>query len=500
MKKENIKKHARHALLLAAGIIAGRYLLTAPPAPVTAPPAVAVTSRAWTCSMHPSVRRDAPGQCPLCGMALVPVTAGDDTPDPVATRLSPAALALAGVRVTRVEEAIPVKTLTLHGTIRVDERLARGQVAHVKGRVERLLVHSPGERLRRGQPVARLTSPDLLTARQELVEAARTTPRDTVLLAAAREKLRLWKLTNEQIDETERSGIASPDIELLADVEGIVTARRVNEGDYVVPGTPLLDVADLSRAWAVFDLREEDLPYLRAGTPVEYTLPALPGRRFSGKITLVGPRLDENTRVATARVETRDTAGELVPGMYARATLRATPRDARPRLIVPATAVLWTGPRSLVYTRDPADPARFLPRDVELGPSLGDAYVILSGLRAGEEIVTRGAFAIDASAQLEGKRSMLNDDDARHATIPVQGLCDMCRERVERVARGITGVRSATWDAHARELTLRLDPRAPSLDDIADAIADAGHDAGTRRANDNPYNALPDCCKYRDAP
>ncbi|MDR2414577.1 MAG: efflux RND transporter periplasmic adaptor subunit [Odoribacteraceae bacterium] len=505
MKKETIKKHALQLLFLVIGLVAGRLFFVSSPAPPAVTPD-AVLARAWTCSMHPNVRQDAPGTCPLCGMDLVPVESESESADdhPVATRLSPSALALADVRVTRVSDGIPVKELSLHGVIRRDERLARAQVAHVKGRVEKLLVHSPGERVRRGDPVARLTSPDLLNARQELIEAAREGT-DPAILEAAREKLRLWKLSDAQIRETEQSGVASPDVEMLADVEGIITARRVNEGDYVAPGSLLFEVADLSRVWAVFNAYEEDLPYLHVGATVEYALPALPGKRFSGKIALVEPGVDENTRVVAARVETPNPDGELAPGMYARATVRATARGATARqVIIPASAVLWTGRRSLVYTRpDDNDPTRFIPRDVELGPSLGDAYVVLSGLRVGEQIVARGAFAIDASAQLEGKRSMMNDapdDDAREETLPVQGLCEMCRERVEEIALGMTGVRAASWDSQTRSLALRLAPRSATLDAIAAALAAAGHDAGRFKADDEVYNALPACCKYRDEP
>ena len=401
MKKKTIRKYARQLLILAAGILVGRLLFTSPaPLPIV----LTTSTTTWTCSMHPSIRQSTPGSCPLCGMDLVPLTAetsGDAVPN--AVRLSPEALALANVRVTRVTEGVPTKEITLHGTVRADERRARVQVAHVKGRIERFFVHAPGERVREGDIIARVSSPDMHTARQELIEAHRTDSlRYPELLAAAREKLRLWKLTEEQIRETERSGVASPIVDIPADVDGVVTARRVEEGDYVVPGTVLFELADLSHLRAVFNAREGDIPYLRVGQPVDYTLTALPGRSFQGKISIVEPSLSENARVLEVRVEIPNPTDELRPGMYARATVRATlPLSPTLQVVIPSSAVLWTGPRSLVYVRQgtPDNPF-FLPRSVELGPSLGDAYVVLSGLSPGEEIVTRGLFAIDASAQL----------------------------------------------------------------------------------------------------
>ena len=348
MKKEIIKRHARHGITLAAGILLGWLLFSSEPVPATgeqaSPPVVA--PRAWTCSMHPGVRQDVPGRCPFCGMDLVPVESGGDTSPvagPAAVRLSREALALADVSVTRVSETIPVKEISLHGTIRPDERLSRALVAHVKGRVEQLFVHSPGDSVRRGQPVALLYSPDLLNAQQELLEAGQ----QPALLAAAREKLRLLKMTGRQIEEIRQAGVPSSSVELLADAGGVVTARRVEVGDYVAPGSLLFELTGLSPAWAIFDARERDLPYLRVGDRVEYVLPALPGRTFQGEITLVEPILDEATRALKVRVETPNPSGELKPGMYARATVKATPGTGEARIVIPATAVLWTGRRSI---------------------------------------------------------------------------------------------------------------------------------------------------------
>jgi Cu(I)/Ag(I) efflux system membrane fusion protein len=434
-------------------------------------------------------------------MDLIPVVAGVLATDPAALHLSDEAAALADVRVTRVATGVPVKEITLHGAIVADASRVRLQVSHVNGRVERLFVNAPGDRVRAGQIIASLYSPDLFTAQQELLEAARG---DATLLAAAREKLRLWKLTPAQIAAIERAGVPSPLVEMVADVSGVITARRVEEGDYVAPGAPFFELADLSSVWAVFNAHEADLPYLRAGDLVEYALPALPGERFTGRVALVEPVLDKNTRVVKARVVSPNPAGTLKPGMYARATIRSTLQGYAGNVVIPRSAVLWTGRRSIVYTRSAAaGGSAYLSREVELGPSLGDAYVVLSGLAPGEEIVTNGLFAVDASAQLEGKRSMMNDHPADaptgdEVTLPVGGLCEMCRDRVEGVALSLPGVRAASWDADTRLLHLRLDASVTPLDSVARALAAAGHDAGTFRAADAVYEALPPCCKYRE--
>ncbi|MDR0994909.1 MAG: efflux RND transporter periplasmic adaptor subunit, partial [Tannerella sp.] len=229
------------------------------------------------------------------------------------------------------------------------------------------------------------------------------------LLRAAREKLRQWKLSDSQIDRLEAGGDL-PDVDIRADASGVVTQRKVAQGDYVKPGSPLFDLADLSSVWVVFDAYEQDLPFLKKGETVNYQLESLPGKTFSGKIVFIDPLLDPATRTAKLRVESRNPGMQLKPGMYAEATVKATLPNAAEQVLVPRTAVLWTGKRSLVYVKQDASAAlAFLPREVELGPQMGEDYVILAGLRPGEEVVTRGAFAVDASAQLEGKRSMMDE-------------------------------------------------------------------------------------------
>ena len=184
------------------------------------------------------------------------------------------------------------------------------------------------------------------------------------------------------------------------------------QGDYVSQGAILFDVANLTKVWALFDAFEMDLPFLSKGDPVEFTLQALPGKKFSGKISFIDPILNTTTRTAKVRVEVPNASLELKPEMYATANVSAPLRNYKNEIVVPQTAVLWTGKRAIVYVKQPdTNTPAFLMREVELGPSLGNSYVILNGLREGEEIVTNGVFAIDASAQLEGKTSMMNNGD-----------------------------------------------------------------------------------------
>ena len=492
----------------------------------------------WTCSMHPQIRMEEPGDCPLCGMDLIPLQTtggGDASIDPNAIQMSVEAVALANVQTTVVSRQNPVKEVQLYGTIQVDERLSQSQTSHVSGRIEKLFVTFTGESVRRGQPIATIYSPELLNAQQELIEATKMKDLQPALLQAVREKLRLWKLTDEQIARIEQSGEVSPLINVTATTSGVVMAKKVNQGDYVNTGTVLFDVANLSQVWAIFDAYESDLPFLKVGDRLEYTLQSLPGKTFTGRISFINPILDPATRTAKVRVETANPGMELKPEMYANALIDAPLKQYNNEVVIPKSAILWTGKRSIVYVKQPdTETPAFLLREIELGPSLGDAYVVLSGIHDGDEIVTNGTFTIDASAQLAGKRSMMNDEAGRavtgheghsmngttpastapatgheghnmqaaaggeHAMLAVQGLCEMCKDRIEKATKSVNGVTSASWDIKTKQLHLDFDPAKTSVDAVAKAIAKAGHDTDRYKADKATYDALPACCKYRD--
>ena len=476
----------------------------------------------WTCSMHPQIRQDKPGKCPICAMDLIPVrksSFSDKTIDPNAIQLSEEAAALADVQTSKVSRQNPVKQVRLYGKIVPDERSLQSQTAHVSGRIESLNVDFTGETVRAGQTLATLYSPELFTAQQELLEAIRMG--QSQLIQAAREKLYLWKMTDAQIAAIEKSGSISPVVEIKSNTSGIVLSKRVSQGDYVSQGAILFDVANLTKVWALFDAFEVDLPFLSKGDPVEFTLQALPGKKFSGKISFIDPILNTTTRTAKVRVEVPNASLELKPEMYATANVSAPLRNYKNEIVVPQTAVLWTGKRAIVYVKQPdTNTPAFLMREVELGPSLGNSYVILNGLREGEEIVTNGVFAIDASAQLEGKTSMMNNGDepakpmtgheghmmhaqsatgvaSEHAMFGVKGSCDMCKERIEKAAKGVNGVLSAHWDKDTQMIHLQYDPQKTSPKAISKAIAKVGHDTDMDKADKAVYDKLPACCHYR---
>lgn len=474
-------------------------------------------STVWTCSMHPQIKMDKPGKCPICGMDLIPLRSsggGDEMIDDDAIQMSKEAIALGNIQTSIVGHEDAIKEVQLYGTIQVDERLQQSQTSHVNGRIENLYVTFTGESVKEGQLIAKIYSPDLLTAQQELLEAAKLQDLQPLLLDAAKEKLRLWKVSEAQINKILQSGSVSPYVNIHANTSGVVVAKNVNQGDYISQGSVLYTISNLSKLWAIFDAYETDLPFLKVGDQLEYTLQSVPGKVYKGRIAFINPMIDASSRTAKIRVEADNRDRNLKPEMYATARITAPLKGYSKEMVIPKSAVLWTGKRSIVYVKQPntSTPA-FKLREVVLGPSLGDQYVIMSGLENGEEIVTNGAFTVDASAQLEGKVSMMNNEgpavqaghqhgnredsgDKKHDMLKVSGNCVMCKSRIEKAAKGVKGVISANWDVDAKVIHLDFDSKATSKEKISKAIANVGHDTELDKASKAAYDDLPGCCLY----
>lgn len=371
----------------------------------------------WTCSMHPQIRMDKPGLCPICGMDLIPLVQNISHIDDNAIAMNDEALKLADIQTIIVSKQQPLKEIRLYGKIQADERLTQTLPSHVPGRIEKLTVNFTGEQIQKGQVIASIYSPELITAQQELLEAVKMKDIQPRILDAAREKLSQFKLTKKQIEEIETSGKIKTFFDVVASSSGVVIKKNVTYGDYVKTGTPLYEVSDLNQVWALFDAYESDLPWIKIGSKITFTLLAIPGKELSGNIVFIDPVIDPLTRIAKVRIEVNNSAGTLKPEMLATGVVKAKLAESTNSIVIPQSAVLWTGKRSLVYIKIPnvAEPT-FIMREVTLGTYLQNSYVILSGLNEGEEIATNGIFSIDAAAQLSGKASMMNETNTTKQT------------------------------------------------------------------------------------
>ncbi|WP_317195095.1 efflux RND transporter periplasmic adaptor subunit [Algoriphagus oliviformis] len=393
----------------------------------------------WTCSMHPQIRLGEPGSCPICGMDLIPTNQmSSGSGNPLVYEMTPEAVALANIHTTRVGGTNAAGELFLTGKIQADERENASVTAKFPGRIEKLYVTFTGERVQVGQKLATLYSPELLSAQRELIEAGKSKADFPELYQAAKEKLRLWKLTEAQIQAIEQSGKVSEQIDILADQSGVVTQRNVALGDYVSTGQVLFNVVNLNKLWVLLDAYESDLASIKLGDPISFSVAGLPGETFTAKVSFIDPLLDPNTRAASVRAEISNSGQKLKPEMFVTAQVKTRTAQPGSDLTVPRTAILWSGKRSVVYVKVPAERPSFEMREVSLGARMGDNYLVESGLQPGEEIVTHGAFAIDAAAQLSGQFSMMNRPETKSLEVSPE-----FKSQITQVAEAYFGIKNA---------------------------------------------------------
>lgn len=369
----------------------------------------------WTCSMHPQIKAKEPGKCPICGMDLIPLDTNSNASNPLALQMTEDAMKLANIQTMVIGNQSGNKELRLNGKVQIDERKLYSQSTHIPGRIEQLLINFTGDKVSKGQTLAYVYSPDLLTAQEELLQANSIKNSQPELFDAAKQKLLNWRIGETTINKIISTGKLIQQFPITADVSGIVTAKNVDLGDYVDRGTSIYEIADLSSLWVLFDIYESDMTWIKVGDKVTYTIQSLPGETFEGKISFIDPFINPQTRVATARIELKNVDYKLKPEMFASGVIKNSALSNNTKdIVIPKTAIMWTGERSVVYIKNNSGTnVEFMLREVTLGPSLGEAYVITSGLSFGEEIVVNGTFTIDAASQLIGKPSMMNPEGSK---------------------------------------------------------------------------------------
>lgn len=450
----------------------------------------------WTCSMHPQIRMDEPGQCPICGMDLIPATSADDedASEHASTRgelvkLSPRARALAAIETAAVARASSRAEIRLLGRIDYDETRIRTVTPWTAGRIDELRVRITGARIKRNQVVAKLYSPEIYSAMRDLVAAVEQSERlasglhgsaemSQKALSATKERLRLLGVTGRQIESVIRSRKPPTLVEIRSPFAGTVLERLVDQGQYVSAGTPLFRIADLSRVWVQIDAYETDLPHLRVGQEVVVKVEGLVGEPFTGRTTFIDPVLDERKRTARVRVEVDNLKGRLRPGMFAEAIIESEAVGGPAPLVIPESAPLFTGRRSVVFVEVPqASVPTYELRVVRLGPRSGPVYPVLAGLNEGERVVTRGAFVLDADVQLSGGRSMMTmADDVSSAPPSAPPISPEFREALRPIVE-------TYLEAQAHLANDELDAARQSLSELAERANDASPD-GSRKALD----------------
>jgi membrane fusion protein, copper/silver efflux system len=374
----------------------------------------------WTCAMHPQIRQPGPGQCPICGMDLIPVaTSDDDGQYGQIARLtvSDRAAALMAVQVWPAERRDLASDVRLSGSIGYDETQVHDVILRTEGQVERLYVNYEQAAVRRGQRLADIYSPAILAASQELLQARRAAERGGMadLVEAAAAQLMAMGVTRAQIDRILDTGQPARTYTLYSPADGVVADLASRQGEWLMGGGRLLRVAGLGRVWVQFDAYERDLGRLRVGQPLQFTVESFPGEVFAGTIAFIDPVVDGGSRTARVRVQVQNPGLRLKPGMLARGQATATGAGGDGAIVIPASAPLLTGQRALVYVQLPGfDRPTFEARDVTLGARQGAYREVTSGLSEGELVVVNGAFRIDSELQIRGRPSMMGGPPPVH--------------------------------------------------------------------------------------
>ena len=406
----------------------------------------------YTCGMHPQVVQDHPGDCPICGMKLVPMRQPPSPGSPerkgkdASTRkvryykstmllgeisqmprkdsmgmdmvpvyegeaetntitVDPVTVQKMGVRTEIVTKGPVRRVIRTVGAIDYNETALADVTTKFRGWIEKLHVDSTGKQVHKGEPLFDIYSPDLYSAQNEYVLALNQAG-GSGLKVSARQKLRLFDISEDQIAELERSRQPQRTLRVDAPIDGIVVEKMAVQGQMVDAGMKLYRLADLGIVWVQSQIYEQDLALLKLGQEAEVSLSYLPDRKFRGRVTYIYPTVDEKTRTARVRMEFHNPGFFLKPGMFATVELHAELEPSA--LLVPDSAVLRSGEKNTVFVA--LGEGRFEPREVTLGPRADkDAYEVLDGLKEGERVVTSGQFMFDSESQLqEAVQKMLN--------------------------------------------------------------------------------------------
>lgn len=360
-------------------------------------------SSVWTCSMHPQIRNSEPGDCPICGMDLIPANTLEETVDPDAIRMTKSARALAKIETTLVGDGKrTTSNLELSGQLDINEKSKTSLTTNFDGRIEQLNINFEGETVQNNQVVAELYSSTIQVLKDEYALAKRTD--NESIMQSVVQKIENLELSLQDIQNKSKSSTIS----LRAQQTGNVTQLMVAQGDQVKAGQALMEITDLSTLWAMFDVYEQDLNLIKVGDEMSMNIG---GAAVTGKVDFISPIFNTEERSAKVRVVVQNPNLRWKPGVFVTGVVSTNVTNTKNEtpLYVPKSSVLWTGKRSIVYKQlENENGVYFKLTTVEIGQTSGDNIEILSGLQVGDEVVTQGAFSIDSEAQLADKTSMMD--------------------------------------------------------------------------------------------
>ncbi len=421
--------------LIAGGFGAGYALRATRPA--TAP----TTSRRilyYVDPMHPAYKSDKPGTAPDCGMQLEPVYADDGaTPTgtagpngapaghPGAIRIAPERQQLIGVKFATVESAGGSRAMRTVGKVTADETRIGHVHTRIDGWIEQVFVNFTGDAVTKGQPMLTIYSPEMLASQQELLLALRA--RDLMsanplasaarhgesLFDAAKRRLQLWDLSEDQIQQVLRSGQPIRSVTVHAPMSGFITERKAFPNQKVTPDSDLYTITDLSRVWIMADVFESDIGAIKVGDAAYVSFPNAVAPPLAARVNYIQPQVDPTTRTLPVRLDAANPGLRMKPDMFVNVEFGIV---TAPQLTVPTEAVLDTGDRQTVFVD--LGNGYLEPRQVVVGERFGDTVTITRGLSAGERVVSSGTFLIDSESQLRAAASGMGAPQHQHDATP----------------------------------------------------------------------------------
>jgi Cu(I)/Ag(I) efflux system membrane fusion protein len=422
---------------------------------------IAAQHKMYLCPMMDVPPMENPGRCPVCGMELIAVSAGQEEKGPPRLQLSEDAVRVAEIQLAPVERKLVSADVRLYGKIEYDPAHVNYVTAFMRGVIDRVYVKRTGKFVRWGEPLFSIYSPDLYATQQQLIEAMKYVPsflafqedrayvaRDTPVqerkgrnedrqrspeveaalrtVDAVRHKLLILGMPKRDIDELLKVGEPTGIANVYAPMYGQVVEQNAFEGTFVNAGTPIFTLADPRYLWVKLDAYEADYPWIRLGQKVSFETDAYPGEAFEGDVININPVFKAKSRTFEVGVICPDTGGRLKAGLLVRSSVHAAltadgkvagenTRDHKPPLVIPASAPLLTGKRAVVYVAVPGDKPLFEGREVLLGPKAGEHYIVLNGLNEGDRVVAKGSFKIDSAVQILAKPSMMTMEADRTA-------------------------------------------------------------------------------------
>jgi Cu(I)/Ag(I) efflux system membrane fusion protein len=533
-------------ILLAGGVFSVYYFLIKKPAKNE------ITKKAelYVCPMHPQIQSDHPGICPICGMDLVLKSSGDTSNMKTISgninelTLSPAEQVLANVKTQTVEYESFEYTMLANGVVKVRDDASRQISSPVKGKITKLYINYEGEKVGKGQKAFEIYSPELISTQREFLIAydnyknvansnyKSVTESSESVMNAARQRLKLWFISDKEIDELAETHKIKNSITYYSDYSGVVTKKYFNEGSWVMEGNTILDVVNLSSVWVMANVYENELSKIKIGQYVDIMLDEFGDKSIKGRIDYINPFVNPDTRTTEVRITTQNPGLTIKPDMYVKVKIE-TGKESR-AIVVPKTAVLRTGKMDMVYVRKSDN--TFVPREVVIGGEQNGKYVIKSGLEAGEVVVVSAGFLIDSESQIrmgsgnnmpgmdmpdkkkddekinkdqdimkDMKHPQMNmnedsksgkDDKIIQTTIRIPtAQCDICKENITYALKRVKGIQTLNVDVDSKIVKVSFDNSVTTLNKIERAITSAGYDANNKKADPDAYNKLENCCK-----